>query len=146
MCMAVWRQCRSQLKTERDTCTFVGGQIFNKLPCWKYKQSTHCLSFHLTDFGHSSSWKTLSQLCIMVSCERYLFLGEAVVSAVAVVVSVGANEISEGLLARAELPSWHLMTGAKHDCSGENDTGADGCVTEECFCFPIVIFHTFRSS
>lgn len=42
---------------------------------------------------------------VYYSYEHYLFLGEAVVSAVAVVVSVGANEISEGLLARAELPS-----------------------------------------
>lgn len=63
----------------------------------------------------------------------------------ALIVSVGDNEISEGLLDRADLPPPHFMTGAKHDCSGGNDTGAGGCVTGE-RCFPTLIFHTFRNS
>lgn len=96
--MAVWRQCRSQLKTERDKR---GHFEARDSISYSAKSLNHQLIVYLTDFDHNSSWKTLCQVCI---CKHYLFLAEAVVSAVAVVLSVGANEISEGLLAREEIP------------------------------------------
>lgn len=140
----VWRSGGSVEASWRWKETFVGGQRFIKLWGINNHQLIGYLStwFHRFGCHNSSSVQNTSQL----SCEHYLFLAAAVVSAVMAVFSVGANEISEGLLVREELPSWHFMTGAKQDAPGEKDTGADECVMEDPICFPIVTFHTFRSS
>lgn len=122
---------------------FVGGR--DSLSYSARGINNHQLVVYLSTWPILMSYQFLENIS-QLSCEHYLFLAVVVVSSVVAVVSVGANEISEGLLVREELPSWHFMTGVKQDASGENDTGADECVLEDCFCFPIVIFHTFRSS
>lgn len=66
--------------------------------------------------------------------------------AVSTVCSVGANEISEGLLARSELPPRHSVTGAKQEELVVHDTGLEECAMGDCIRFSNVIFHTFKSS